>query len=137
MSLNQSKNKWLFCTANYLHIDTKKGVVLRDLLFKEGDVSDERKLAESEQVPRSRDYLNRVSITTEQQADGQVLVKDAHEVWTLYLTAKVSRSGGEAENSIGFRDSNFLGYGKTVEISHNEEDAKDSNCFECFDPNTG
>ncbi|HEY0892528.1 MAG TPA: hypothetical protein VGE32_05665 [Cellvibrio sp.] len=131
-----AENNFLFRLANRLHIDTHEKVVARDLLVEDGDYLDASLLAESERILRTRHYFNSASVTSIPEEEGQVNV-DVREVWTLLPSVSYSHTGGKTSSGLGLRDSNFLGYGKTVSIVHNSSAERSGDSFDYFDPNTG
>lgn len=130
------ENNYLFRLANRLHIDTHESVVAKDLLVENGDYLDEDLLAESERILRTRRYFNNASVTTRDNDDGQVDV-DVFEVWTLVPSLSYSHTGGKSKSGFGLHDSNFLGYGKTVNILHTSSAERSGELFNYRDPNTG
>ncbi len=132
------ENKALFRLANRLHIDTEAHVIKKDLLFEEGDAIDHQTLAESERILRSRRYLNKAKISKRELEDGTTEVDiNVNEVWTLFPTISYSRSGGNTEYSFGIKDSNFLGYGKSFDISREKNSDRTGTSFIYQDVNTG
>src|SRR6267142_5442542 len=83
--------------ANLLHVQTRVGLLRRFLLFREGDVYDPAKLAESERNLRLFDFLDSVSVTASPPHDGvvdvTVVTKDA---WTTVVNGDFSNEGGKA-----------------------------------------
>jgi len=135
---NPDENNALFRLVNRLHIETREGVIKHDLLVKKGDELKESDLVESERILRTRGYLNKAAVTAEQTGEQQAEVNvDVHQVWTLFPALSFSHGGGSSKQSFGLHDSNFLGYGKTVDILHKSSDSRDGNSFEYHDPNTG
>jgi len=135
---NPDENIWLFRLVNFLHIDTHKNVVKRDVLQKEGDPLDEKLLAESERTLRTRRYLNGATITHTTDCNHRIHVKvDTREVWTMFPQIKYSHTGGKSTVDYGFHDSNFLGLGKTINITHIDNTQRSGDLFEYRDPNTG
>lgn len=130
------ENNYLFRLANRLHIDTHESVVAKDLLVENGDYLDKDLLAESERILRTRRYFNNASVTTRHNDDGQVDV-DVFEVWTLVPSLSYSHAGGKSTSGFGLHDSNFLGYGKTVNILHTSSVERSGELFNYRDPNTG
>ncbi len=132
------ENNFLFRWVNRLHIHTRKGVIKHDLLMKPGDKLDAKELTESERILRTRHYFREASVTAEETADKKTQVNvDAHEVWTLFPAISFSHRGGNSKFNFGLHDSNFLGYGKTVDIIHKSGNERSGNSFEYKDPNTG
>jgi outer membrane protein assembly factor BamA len=130
------ENNYLFRLANRLHIDTHESVVAKDLLVENGDYLDNDLLAESERILRTRHYFNNASITTHDEDNGQVDV-DVFEVWTLVPSLSYSHAGGKSTSGFGLHDSNFLGYGKTINILHTSSAERSGELFNYRDPNTG
>lgn len=128
------ENNYLFRLANRLHIDTHKKVVEKDLLIENGDYLDQNLLAESERILRTRRYFNKATVTSAD--DGQVNV-DVSEVWTLVPSLSYSHAGGNTSYSFGLHDSNFLGYGKAINILHTSSVERNGELFTYRDPNTG
>lgn len=135
---NPKENKWLFRLVNDLHINTQERVIKNDLLFKEGDLYNEKLFEQSERILRKRRYLNyaSVSLPDKCQSNNHVQV-DVKEVWTLVPGVNFSRAGGQNKYSFGLRDSNFLGLGKTLNFKHTKSTDRSGDSFEYFDPNTG
>ncbi len=130
------ENNWLFRTINYLHIDTRKSVIKNDLLFDEGDGYDKKLLEQSERILRTRRYLNNATISTQQSCHPTIAV-DVREVWTLVPEISYSHAGGKSSYGFGLHDSNFLGFGKTVNLTHTSTSQRTGNLFEYYDPNSG
>ena len=53
----KSEDKWLYRTANKLHISTRQPIVRNQLLFKTGEPYVERLVQESERILRANDYM--------------------------------------------------------------------------------
>jgi outer membrane protein assembly factor BamA len=135
---NPKENNWLFKTVNYLHINTDESIIRKDLLFKEGDLYDEKLLQQSERILRTRRYLNYATITPQQECTlSQKIKVDVREVWTLVPGATFARTGGNSKYSYGLSDSNFLGLGKTLEVKHTSTSQRTGNLFKYYDPNSG
>lgn len=132
-----AENNWIFRTVNRLHINTHTDVVKNDLLFKEGDVLDEKNLMASERILRTRRYLNSASVVAVQDCNQTEVKVDVREVWTLLPEVSFSHTGGKNNSSVGLHDSNFLGLGKTLNIIHSNSVLRSSNLLEYYDPNTG
>lgn len=135
---NPTENNALFRLVNRLHIETREGVIKHDLLVRQGDELKEIDLVESERILRTRGYLNQAKVSAAQTGEAQAEVNvDVHQVWTLFPALSFSRGGGNSKHSFGLHDSNFLGYGKTVDILHKSSDSRNGYTFEYRDPNTG
>jgi outer membrane protein assembly factor BamA len=114
---------------------TEPEVIHSVLLFEEGDVYNPRKLLESERLLRKQGYLYDARINAKLDCDGNVHVKViTRDLWTLLPEISFSRSGGENESSIGFRESNFLGWGKRVSFSRTRDADRTGYLFVYDDP---
>ena len=137
--LSDPKNdNWVFRTVNALHIHTRPSTIRDDLLFKQDDKVDQQLLDESERRLRARAYLDSADIRATTPCAGHANLKvDVHEVWTLLPEVNYSHTGGDNSYSFGVQDSNFLGYGKTVTLSHASSRERSGNLLEYYDPNLG
>jgi len=126
----------LFRLANRLHIDTHADVIRAQLLFKTGDRFSARLLRETERNLRRLRFLRepqiRIVAIDGAQVDLEVRTID---VWTLTPTLEFGRQGGSNRTSFGIQDFNFLGTGKTVELSHKSDRDRSGNFIAYSDPN--
>ena len=102
--------------ANDLKIETRRDVVRRELLFREGDKYDPFAIEESIRNLRTLNFLRKVSIVPTfegQYVDLRVTVQDT---WTLIPQVSLSSGGGDSNTVFGLSESNILGYGKRVEV---------------------
>jgi outer membrane protein assembly factor BamA len=135
---NPEENNWLFHLVNELHIDTHHNVIKNDLLFAEGEHIDTTLLEESERILRSRRYLNSALVSMQSNCNNEKTVDvSVHEVWTLVPEITYSHTGGNSNYGFGLHDSNFLGLGKTVNISHSVTALRTGDTWEYYDPNIG
>lgn len=135
---NPDENNWAFRLVNKLHSDTHQDVIKNDLQFREGDSIDQKALEESERLLRTRRYLNSAYVTSQIDCQNKQTVSvDVREVWTLIPDVSYSNTGGKSSYGFGLHDSNFLGLGKSVNISRNVEVERTSDLIEYYDPNTG
>ena len=133
---NPDENNWLFRGANYLKIATRPEVIENDLLFEPGSTVNGRTLEESERILRRHKFLRDAHITVSdpcaEEVDVNVVVKD---VWTLLPDISFSRGGGENSSRLGFRDSDFLGTGKSILVVRKENNERSGILFGYGDPN--
>lgn len=130
------ENNWLFRGANYLKVPTDTQVIDDYLLFEQGEPYNPRLLEESERILRSRKFLRDAKIVASdpcaEQVDIDVTVKD---VWTLLPDVSFTRGGGENSSRLGFRDSDFLGSGKSVIVVRKQDNERTGVLFAYGDPN--
>jgi Omp85 superfamily domain len=126
----------LFRLANDLHIRTKHATIQAQLLFASGDKYLARKLAETERVLRLLPYVYDARIVPVHYADGKVDIKViTNDVWTLSPGISFARSGGTNDSKFNLQDTNFLGWGKTLQVSRGSTVDRTSNTVGWTDPN--
>jgi outer membrane protein assembly factor BamA len=126
----------LFRLANHLHIRTKRSTIKAQLLFASGDKYLARKLAETERALRLQTYIYDARVVPVRYADGKVDIKViTKDVWTLSPGLSFGRAGGSNSTNFNLQDSNFLGWGKTLEVSHGSTVDRTSDTVEWSDPN--
>src|ERR1700722_2298095 len=126
----------LFRLANRLHIRTKHATVQAQLLFASGDKYQARKLAETERALRRLTYVYDARVVPVRYADGKVDIKViTKDVWTLSPGISFGRSGGTNATNFNLQDTNFLGWGKTLQVSRSSTVDRTSNTVAWTDPN--
>ena len=126
----------LFRLADRLHLRTKPEAIRAQLLFKSGDRYRAQKLAETERNLRLLTYVYDAHIVPVRFADGKVDIKvTTRDVWTLSPGISFGRAGGTNATSYNLQDSNFLGYGKTVQVSRSSTVDRTSDTLAYTDPN--
>jgi hypothetical protein len=126
----------LFKLADRLHVRTKHATIQAQLLFASGDKYLARKLAETERVLRLLPYVYDARIVPVHYADGKVDVKViTNDVWTLSPGISFARSGGTNDTKFNLQDTNFLGWGKTLQVSRGSTVDRTSNTIAWTDPN--
>jgi len=126
----------LFRLANRLHIRTKRSSIQAQLLFASGDIYRARKLAETERALRLLSYIYDARIVPVRYADGKVDIKViTKDVWTLSPGLSFGRAGGSNSTNFNLQDTNFLGWGKALQVSHGSTVDRTSNTVAWFDPN--
>jgi outer membrane protein assembly factor BamA len=126
----------LYWLANHLHIRTKHATIKAQLLFARGDKYLARKLAETERALRLLTYIYDARVVPVRYADGKVDIKViTKDVWTLSPGISFGRAGGSNSTNFNLQDSNFLGWGKGLEISHGSTVDRTSTSVDWTDPN--
>jgi hypothetical protein len=126
----------LFKLANHLHIRTKLATIRAQLLFASGDRYTARKLAETERALRLLNYIYDARVVPVRYADGKVDVKViTKDVWTLSPGLSFGRAGGSNSTNFNLQDTNFLGWGKSLQVSHGATVDRTSNTAAWSDPN--
>ncbi len=126
----------LFRLANRLHIRTKHATVRAQLLFASGDKYQARKLAETERALRLLTYVYDARVVPVRYANGKVDIKViTKDVWTLSPGLSFGRAGGANSTSFNLQDTNFLGWGKVLQVSHGSTVDRTSDTIAWMDPN--
>jgi hypothetical protein len=130
------ENSGLYKLANTLHIRTKPASIRAQLLFATGDRYLGRKLAETERNLRLLPYIYDARVVPVRFADGKVDIKVVtKDVWTLSPGISFGRSGGSNSSSFNIQDTNFLGWGKTIQFVHARSVDRTSDGLAWSDPN--
>jgi hemolysin activation/secretion protein len=133
---DQRESNGLFRLADHLHIRTKHATIQAQLLFASGDKYLARKLAETERALRLLPYVYDAQIVPVHYADGRVDIRvTTKDVWTLSPGISFARSGGTNDSKFNLQDTNFLGWGKTLQISRGSTVDRTSNTIGWSDPN--
>lgn len=104
-------------SMNRLHINTRRYVINKELLFAAGDVFRPAVLDETERNLRNLGFLSEVSVVaTDTTSDGRVRIEvRTRDAWTVSATASYSRSSqGETRWGTSLSDGNFLGHGVII-----------------------
>ncbi|HEY1312951.1 MAG TPA: BamA/TamA family outer membrane protein [Steroidobacteraceae bacterium] len=126
----------LYQLANRLHIRSKRSSIKAQLLFASGDRYSARKLAETERTLRLLTYIYDARIVPVSYVDGTVDIKViTWDVWTLSPGISFGRAGGSNTTNFNLQDSNFLGWGKALQVSHGSTVDRTSNTIAWTDPN--
>src|SRR5579863_7259078 len=126
----------LFLLAYRLHIRTKRSTIQAQLLFASGDKYLARRLAETERALRLLTYVYDARVVPVRYADGKVDIKViTKDVWTLSPGVSFGRTGGSNQTKLNLQDSNFLGWGKTLQVSRKTTVDRTSNTVSWADPN--
>src|SRR6202162_4959752 len=126
----------LFRLANRLHIRTKRSTIKAQLLFASGDKYLARKLAETERALRLLTYIYDARVVPVLYVGGKVDIKViTKDVWTLSPGISFGRAGGSNSTNFNLQDTNFLGWGKTLQVSRGSTVDRTSDTVSWTDPN--
>lgn len=126
----------LFRAADHLHVRTRRSAIRAQLLFASGEKYRGRELAETERILRLSHYLYDARVVPVHYANGKVDIKViTKDVWTLSPGISFGRSGGTNATNFNLQDSNFLGLGKTLQVSRSNDVDRTSNSISWADPN--
>jgi outer membrane protein assembly factor BamA len=126
----------LYRLANHLHVRTKPSTIRAQLLFASGDRYVGRKLAETERALRLLSFIYDARVVPARYADGRVDIRVVtKDVWTLSPGISFGRTGGTNSFNFNLQEENFLGWGKTVQVSHGSTVDRTSSTVAWTDPN--
>lgn len=105
--------------VNALHVRTRESVVRRLLLFREGDVFVESRLAESERNLRALGFIQSARVVASEPHDGVVDVTVVtQDSWSTEPGGSIGSAGGGTDASIEIREANLLGLGKELTVAY-------------------
>ena len=120
-SPEEAAKGWFYRLANRIHIETKDGFLRKQLLFREGDVLDIAKLAETERNLRALPFIKSASVVASAPVDGvsDVLVV-TQDAWTTQPGGSFGSKGGKTTYSLEFQETDLLGWGKSISVSYDQ-----------------
>ena len=109
--------RWVYRLINALHVNTRAGFILRELLFSEGDCLDPLLLEESYRILESYGFIGRADIYPVAQPDGTYhVVVDTQDRWTTQFDLGVSFDQGLQLDRLNLTEANLLGRGVRAEV---------------------
>ena len=114
--------------ANYLHINTRESTILNKLTFDEQSQVSQKDIEEAQRNLRYEPYIRDAKITFVERApdadapdEGEVVLVETWDNWSLLPTVSLSRSGGDTKYSVGLKEDNLLGYGIRTRIKYKSD----------------
>ena len=130
------QDNFLYRTLNALNTPTWKSALRAQLVFDQGDLYEPGLIAESERILRQRAYLSAAWVGVTRVCGDELEVSVlARDTWTLLPSFGASRSGGENTSNAGISDPNFLGSGKSLDISYTRDPDRTETSIDFDDPN--
>ncbi|MEE2896865.1 MAG: BamA/TamA family outer membrane protein [Gemmatimonadota bacterium] len=109
--------RWVYRLINALHVNTRAGFILRELLFSEGDCLDPLLLEESYRILESYGVIGIADIYPVAQPDGTYhVVVDTQDRWTTQFDLGVSFDQGLQLDRLNLTEANLLGRGVRAEV---------------------
>lgn len=105
--------------ANALHVSTRKGVILRELLYKVGQPLDQRLVLESEKNLTVYLGFHVVKTHIKTSTDGKHadIIVEIQDIWSIYTNVKIEGGGGDLNLNLTVGDKNFLGQNQSLEFA--------------------
>lgn len=114
-----SENNALFRAANLLHVQTRREVIERSLLFKPGDLLSLAVIDETERLLRANRFLYDVRIEPVDYRDGVVDLRVAtRDTWSLHPGISFSRAGGANNSTTEITELNLAGTGTRLSYAN-------------------
>ena len=113
------EDRALYRLSNRLHIETRRDLIERQLLFRTDDPYSRRLLDESARNLRAERFFYNAEVVPVRFSDGRVDVRvTTRDVWSLNPGVSFSRRGGRSAYGIEFEELNLLGRGVSLGIAH-------------------
>lgn len=130
-----SENHWVGHAANFVHIETRKVVVARELLFRAGDKVDARLIRETERNLRALEFVREARIVPEGLHDGKAWARvEVQDAWSLKAGLKFSHAGGSTTWRFRLHEVNLLGYGKQLILGYQKDPERTTKELAYVDP---
>jgi hypothetical protein len=126
-----AKSFFPYGLANVLHLTTRASFIQDQLLFAPGDVLRADLLAETERNLRASGLFRRAYV----RAEGERVVVETADAWTLLVRGSLSNKGGVTTYSIGAEEYNLLGTGRQFGFAWEKETDRSSRSVFYADPN--
>jgi outer membrane protein assembly factor BamA len=132
----KEENKKLFLWVNKFHFLTKEKVIEQELLFKPGDIYDQKLVEESERNLRNLGFLGKVKIEEMNKNNGRVdiLVK-TQDQWSTTANFSGQIVGKYYALLIYFEEHNLLGWGKSLVLGYYKNPERETRQLSFLDPN--
>lgn len=136
--LTNKNTFWLHEFANYTHTITRDSVLQDDILFEIGAPLDEKVLAETERLLRTRSYLREANVRISHYCASEnavIIDVETWDNWSLLPTVDFSSEGGRSKSSLGFEEDNLLGTGNKLSLEYKTETERTGYGFAFNSPN--
>lgn len=116
-----AESSWPYRTANRLHVNTRRPVVERLLLFRTGEPFRAALLVESERLLRAQSTFYSARVLPIRYRDGVVDVGvTTRDNWSLKPSISFKRAGGANKLRFDVQETNLLGWGKDLTVAREE-----------------
>ena len=113
--------RWTRGLANFMHVDTREGFIVGELLFGEGDCPAPFLFEESERILRELGFIATADIVAEPQPDGTRHVRvTTRDEWTTKIQIDVTVDDGLQFEGASVVEENFLGSGNLIGAFYQE-----------------
>jgi hypothetical protein len=107
----------VYSVADRLHVETRKSVIRKFLLFREGDEFHHERLEETERNLRALHFLKSASVVASPPHDGVVdVVVTTQDSWSVAPETQASNKGGGNTFGASLAESNLFGSGRSLAL---------------------
>ena len=134
-SSDEADKGWLYRIADRLHIETRRAVIEKFLLFHAGDEYRPETLAQTERNLRALRFLKSASVVASAPHDGVVdVVVTTQDAWSIAPETQAGSKGGANTFGATLTDSNLGGLGKEVKLEWDKSVDRSSVGIDYLDP---
>ena len=120
-SASEQQHGSFYRLADRLHIETRRRVIEKFLLFRSGEVYQPERLAETERNLRALGFLKSASVTASAPHDGVVDVRVVtQDSWSIAPETQAGSRGGMNTYGATISETNLIGLGKDIELGWNK-----------------
>ena len=120
---------WPYRLANALHVETRPGVIRRELLLDAGDPYDSLLVSESERNLRALGIFRDVQIERQETDSGIVLLVRTADAWTTTLGVGAATSGNQSVIDLSLQEANLLGTRTAARVGYRNDPDRSSITF--------
>lgn len=126
---------WIGRTANALHMQTRRGVVSRELLFAVGERVDAGRIHETERNLRRYAFIRDARVTPTRVSNESVWARvDVFDAWSITGAVNLRRAGGRSTWSASLDEANLFGRGKRVRVAYERNRERSTHEVSYTDP---
>ncbi len=134
-SSEEAGKGWLYRMADRLHMETRRSVIEKFLLFHAGDEYRPELLAQTERNLRRLRFLKSAAVVPSAPHDGVVdVVVTTQDAWSIAPETQAGSKGGANTYGATLSDSNVIGLGKEVKLEWDKSVDRSSLGVDYTDP---
>jgi hypothetical protein len=134
-SSEEAGKGWLYRIADRLHMETRRTVIEKFLLFHAGDEYRPELLAQTERNLRALRFLKSASVVASAPHNGVVdVVVTTQDAWSIAPETQAGSKGGANTYGATLSDSNVIGLGKEVKLEWDKSVDRSSVGVDYIDP---
>ena len=115
--------------VNRLHIQTRRGVIEREVLFAVGEPYDSARVTETARNLRSLGVFRRVRVDTARSDSGFVVLVATQDAWSTQPDLTISTAGGQAAWRVSLVEENLFGTASNLTLSYAKDPDRTATLF--------